>query len=242
MPQLRHSFPFLFALALSPASFAAEPEIVFLAPTSSAMPIAHFSDGRLDGGIIKDLGDAIALRLGRQARYVSLPGKRVEFALGAGQADGVCNVLPGWISGDFAWSRPLIPNAGVVISHRDAPVIRSLDDLAGKRVGTVLGYKYPALEPVLGKTFLREDASTMQHVFLKMEAGRNKYAIGERLELEYEMRVNNVMALREDLVFETYKTSCAFARTSKIPFADIEQAIAALAAAGAVDAIITRYR
>lgn len=242
MPPISHGTVFAAALALCGAARAAEPEIVFLAPTSSAMPFVQFSDGRLAGGILKDLGDAIALRLGRTARYVSLPGKRVEQALAAGQADVVCNVMPGWISGDFAWSRPLIPNAGIIISHRDAPIIRSLGDLAGQRVGTVLGYKYPVLEPVLGKLFQREDASTMQHALLKMEAGRNKHAIGERLELEYGMRVNKALALREDLVFETYRTSCAISRASKIPLADIEQATAGLLASGVVDVILARYR
>lgn len=240
--QLRSILAFLLALALCPAVFAAEPEIVFLAPTSSAMPMARFSDGRLEGGIIRDLGDAIAQRLGRQARYLVLPGKRVEAALQGGQADGVCNVLPGWITGELSWTRPLIPNAGVVVSHRDAPVIRNLGELAGQRVGTVLGYKYPALEPMLGKIFLRDDAVTMEHAFLKLEAGRNKHAFAERLELDYETRVNKVMALREDLVFESYKTACAFSRNSKVPFADIEQAIAALVGSGAVDAILARYR
>lgn len=242
MSLMFHGSALAAALALSTAAFAAEPDIVFLAPTSSAMPIAQFSEGRLTGGILKDLGDAIAVRLGRNARYLSMPGKRVEQALAAGQADVVCNVLPGWIGGDFGWSRPLIPNAGIIISHRDAPIVRALGDLAGQRVGTVLGYKYPVLEPVLGKLFQREDASTMQHVFLKMEAGRNKHAIGERLELDYQMRVNKALTLREDLVFETYKTACAVSRASKIAPAEIDQAIAGLLASGVVDVILARYR
>jgi polar amino acid transport system substrate-binding protein len=229
-------------LALCGTARAQQGEIVFLAPLSAAMPLAGFHDGQLTEGIIKDLGDAIAEKLGRRARYVSVPGKRVEFVLRAGQADGICNVLPSWIGGDFAWSRPLIANAGIVISHVDAPVIHSLSDLAGQRVGTVLGYRYPALGTALGSLFMREDARTVQLVFVKMEAGRNQHALGERLELEYELRNNKTLKLREDLVYENYKTSCAFSHASTIPFSTIDAAINALAAAGTVDAIIAHYR
>lgn len=232
----------LSLLALCGPACAQQADIVFLAPLSAAMPLAGFRDGQLAEGIIKDLGDAIADKLGRRARYLSVPGKRVEFMLRAGQADGICNALPSWIGGDFAWSRPLIPNAGIVISRTDAPVIRSLNDLAGQRVGTVLGYRYPALGTALGTLFEREDARTVQLVFVKMEAGRHQHALGERLELDYELRTNKALKLREDLVYEHYKTSCAFSHSSKIAFADIEAAINALAAAGAVDAILARYR
>lgn len=229
-----------FSSCLAPAMAA--PEIVFLAPLSSAMPLARFENGQLAEGILKDLGEAIAGKLGRQVRFVSVPGKRVEFMLREGQADGVCNVLPSWIAGDFAWSRPVIPNAGIIISRSDAPVVRSLNDLAGQRVGTVLGYKYPALGTLIGTLFTREDARTVQQVLLKMEAGRHAHAVGERLELDYELRVNHALKLREDLVYETYKTACAFSRAGKIPFAAIEAAINALSAAGAIDAILARYR
>jgi polar amino acid transport system substrate-binding protein len=221
---------------------APEAEIVFLAPLSSAMPLARFSEGRLTEGILKDLGEAIAAKLGRSARFVSVPGKRVEYVLREGQADGVCNVLPSWISGDFAWTRPIIPNAGIIIARTDAPVVHSLNDLAGQRVGTVLGYKYPAMGKVIGTLFEREDARTVEQVFIKMAAGRHRYAIGERLELDYELRANPALKLREDLVYETYKTACAFSRSSKIPFAAVEAAVNALATSGAVDAIVARYR
>ncbi len=221
---------------------AAEREMVFIAPMSAAMPLASFNDGQISAGIIKDISEAIAHKLGRTAKFISIPGKRVELSLASGEADGVCNVLPGWIKGDFHWSRPLIPNALIVISHRDAPVVRSLGDLKGKRVGTVLGYRYPGLEGIVDKVFLREDARTVQQVFMKMEAGRNAHAIAERLEFDYELRANRELKLREDLVHDTYKTSCAFSRLSKIPFADVEQAIAMLVASGAIDLILARYR
>lgn len=239
---MRYRYRFLFLFALCQPAAAADREIVFIAPMSAAMPLASFAGGQISGGIIKDVSEAIARKLGRTARFVSIPGKRVEFTLAAGEADGVCNVLPGWIVGDFNWSRPLIPNAGLIISHRDAPVVRALADLKGKRVGTVLGYRYPGLEGVIDKVFMREDARTVQQVFLKMGAGRNAHAIAERLEFEYEMRTNKELKLREDLVFETYRTSCAFSRHSKIPFAEVEAAVGALFAGGAIDAIVARYR
>ncbi|HZX28525.1 MAG TPA: ABC transporter substrate-binding protein, partial [Telluria sp.] len=144
---MRLRFACLCALACGPAA-AGPAEIVFLAPQNHAMPIARFEHGRLAGGILKDLGDAIAARLGVPARFVSVPSKRVALALRAGEADGVCYVLPGWIDGDYRWTQPIIPNGVAVVAHGGAPVVHSLSDLAGHRVGTVLGYRYPLLEQV----------------------------------------------------------------------------------------------
>ncbi len=83
MPLQRIRPIFLLLLALCPGAGAAEGEMVFIAPLSSAMPFADFTSGQLSGGILGDVGDAIAHKLGRQARYLSIPGKRVDQTLSA---------------------------------------------------------------------------------------------------------------------------------------------------------------
>jgi ABC-type amino acid transport substrate-binding protein len=229
----------LFACA---ARAQAPPDIVFLAPLNHAMPIARFEGGALTGGILKDLGDAIAQRLHRQARYVAVPSKRVALALSGQEADGVCYLLPGWIDGDYHWSRPLIPNNVAVVAHRDVPVIRSIAQLAGVRVGTVLGYRYEPLEKALGSRFVRDDAASTEQMFAKLLAGRVDYAMLEQMTIGWYLRNQPGAKLRADVVIASFKASCAFSKASRIPFADLDRAIDAVAADGTVDTILSHYR
>jgi ABC-type amino acid transport substrate-binding protein len=224
------------------AAAAAPPEIVFLAPLNHAMPVAQFDNGALTGGILKDLGDAIAARLKRQARYVPVPSKRVSMALVNREGDGVCYVLPAWIDGDFNWTVPVVPNSVAVVAHGNVPVIHQLTDLADIRVGTVLGYRYGPLWEKLGGHLKRDDAASTQLAIGKLMAGRVDYAVLETLTVDWYLRTNHATGLRTDLVFYSFVGRCAFNKSSSIPFKDIDRAVTDLVGSGAVDAILARYR
>ncbi len=232
----------LLALLASSAARAAPDEMVFIAPTNHAMPLAQFKDGRINNGILMELGVAIAHRLGRTARFVSVPSKRVSMVLAKGDADGVCYVMPHWIDGDFLWSRPLIPNRVLLIAHSAAPPVRALADLAGKKVGTVAGYRYPEFEEALGNRFIREDAPTSELTVSKLAAGRTNYAVIGQSMFDYQKRTDRTFTARAELVVISVTTRCAFSRLSKIPFAQVDKAINALADQGGIEEILSRYR
>ena len=236
--------PLLAGLALGGIARAAAPaqEIVFVAPTNLTMPLARFESEQLSGGILKDLGEAIAQRLGLQPRFVTQPSKRVGPALQQGKADGVCYVLPHWLEGSYNWSVPVIPNAGLVVAHGDAPAARAVADFADKPLGTVLGYRYPQFEQPLGSHFVRDDAPTMEANLRKLAAGRIKYAIIEQNTLAYFLRSNPGVPLKGILQVAHYTTQCAFSRESKLPFAEVNKAIGGLVTDGSVERILTRYR
>jgi len=221
---------------------AARADVVFVAPTNHTMPMARFVDGRITEGILKDLGDQIARRLGHKARYLLVPSKRVSAALTAGEADGLCYVLDYWIDGDFLWTRAFIPNAAIIAARPDAPRLHSLADLAGKPVGTVLGYRYPQLDVPLGTRFLRDDATDMEHNLRKIAIGRVNYAITEDLSLSWFARTNKTISLRRDLVVANITAKCAFSPKSRHAFRDVERAIDELVADGTLAAILDRYR
>jgi polar amino acid transport system substrate-binding protein len=239
---LRHACLPLIALLCGAGVLAAPGEMIFIAPTNHTMPLAQFADGELRSGILKDLGEAIAARLGLRARFLSVPSKRVGMVLTQGEADGICYLLPQWVDGQFDWSRPLIPNGGLIVARPDAPTVHKLAELAGSRIGTVIGYRYPQLETALGARFVRDDAPSMQHIFSKLEIGRTQYAIIEEMTLAYYVRQGHGAALRKELQFASFKAQCAFSRASKIPFSQVDQAINAIADTGGMDAIMARYR
>jgi ABC-type amino acid transport substrate-binding protein len=240
---LRFRLAALFLLlASSPTAFAGKGELVFIAATNHNMPLSRFQNGELADGLLKDLGDSIARRMGLQARYVSVPAKRVSDYLASGRADGVCYVLPRWLPGPFNWSQPLIPDSGVLVSRVEAPPVRALSDIANKPVGTVLGYSYSMIDAALGRAFVREDAPSMELNISKIQYGRMQYAIMGRMTAEYLMRTDPAHKMRIDFEFDPFKAQCAFSPKSAIPFGDIQHAIGSLLSDGSVDRLMRRYR
>jgi ABC-type amino acid transport substrate-binding protein len=226
----------------SVASAAGPAAIVFVAPTNDSMPLARFENGALEAGIIKDLGDAIAARAGMGVRYLSLPSARVSFGLNSGQADALCYALPEWLNGEFDWSAPVIDDAEIIVTRADVPTVRTLDDLADERVGTVIAYHYREVLSKLGPHFLRDDSRSMELNIRKIVAGRMKYAIVEKLPFDYALRQNPTNLVRVDLVYSPFAARCAFSRHSKIPFAVFDNAVNDLIADGTVARILAAYR
>jgi ABC-type amino acid transport substrate-binding protein len=233
---------FLLLAALMPVAHAAPGELVMLAPLDQTMPIVRFQNGVLSGGILKDLGDALAQRLGRRAVYISVDVPSVTPALAGGRADAMCYVLPFWIDGDYDWSTPLLPDNEMVVGLVDAPQLRSLKDLKDKPIGTVAGYRYPRVERVLGKRFARTDSASMELNVQRMVEGKAQYTMVGEATLLYQQRIHPELKVRPELVFSSFKAQCAFSRKSQVPFAEANRVIDAMLKDGSIDQILARYR
>ncbi len=232
----------LALLAVAGIAQAGKEELRMIAPLNQAMPLASFTEEKLSGGILKDLGDAIARRLERPVAYVSVAGDQVAAVLSAGKADGICYVRPFWIDGDFDWSRPLIPDSELVASHPDVPVVRSLLDLRDRPVGTVTAYRYPRVEQVLGLRFRRIDSPTMEENLRNVMLGGARHTVLARSTLDYQLKVNKSLKLRPDLTFASFSAQCAFSRRGKVAFTEVNKAINSLIDDGSVRQILARYR
>ena len=230
------------AVSLSGAARAANDELRLIAPLNQAMPLARFHADKLSGGILKDLGDAMAQRLGRRVVYVTVAGDQVGAALTSGKADGICYVRPFWIDGNFDWSRPLIPDSELIASAPDVPVVRSLLDLRDRPVGTVKGYRYPRMEQVLGLRFRRLDAPTMEENLRNVMLGHARYTVVVQSTLDYHLKVNKLLKLRADLKTASYTAQCAFSRRGNVAFTEVDKAINTLIDDGSVQRILARYR
>lgn len=231
------------ALSLTAACVLAGPgELVMLAPLDQAMPIVRFQNGAISGGIVKDVGDALAQRLGRRPVYINADSPDVTPSLSSGRADAMCYLLPFWIDGDYNWSPPMLPDAEMIAARQDAPHLRSLKDLKDKPVGTVVGYRYPRVQLVLGKRFKRVDAANMEKNIQQMVAGKIPYTMISEATLNYQHRLNPDLKVRADLVFSSYKAQCAFSKKSAISFDEVSKALDALIKDGSIDQIMARYR
>ncbi|MBJ7314263.1 substrate-binding periplasmic protein [Rugamonas sp. CCM 8940] len=227
---------------LSLAARGAPAELVMLASTDQLMPLADIKHGELGGGIVRDLGEAIAKRLGRKVRFVVVAGDQTGRALVKGKADGMCYVLPYWIDGDFDWSQPFLPDAEMVASVPGAPAIPSLTALRGKSIGTVSAYRYPRVEQVLGAQFVRVDSETMETNLRRVVNGELQYALVSQMVLDYQLRMDKQLKLRPGLVFASFKAQCAFSRRSGVPFAEVDRVIKGLVKDGTVERILASYR
>lgn len=215
---------------------------MFIAPSNHAMPWAQFKDEKLSAGLLKDLGELIATRLGRKAKFIIVPSNRVRGVLLGGTADALCYVRPEWIDGNYNWTPALIQDGAVVAARSGAPVIHTLADLHNVPVGTVIGYRYPEIETALGQSFVREDAPSMESNLRKLVAGRMEYAILEKMVLDYHLRKDQSIQLRVDLLYISFDAQCAFSLSSKIPFADVTRVIKLINQDGSADEIFSRYR
>jgi polar amino acid transport system substrate-binding protein len=219
-------------------------ELVIAVSTGSAMPMTEFRDGLLVNGLLKEVGDAIAREMRLKPVYLILPRKRVEGAVTAGQADMLCDTRPEWLDGAFRWSVSVFSNDYIVASSGATPSISSLQALAGVRVGTILGYRYPQVERALGQRFLRDEALNDGVNLDKMLNRRHNFMLTNALYFEYQRKVHP----RRDEInplpykFLQFDSYCALAPQGRYDLVDVNRAIVALRKRGELHAIMERFR
>jgi polar amino acid transport system substrate-binding protein len=233
----------LFALALPPLALqAAAPDLVMVAPMNLSMPLAQYQKDKLVGGILKDMGETLAQRLGRSVRFVSVPGEAVSALLTSGKADGICFVRPHWIDGEFDWSAPFMHDAEMIAARAEAPQLRSLADLRDRPIGSVASHRYPRIENVLGLRFARVDSTNVDESLRKLLDGTVQYALMGRTTMEFHARNNKTVRLRADLIISTFEAQCAFSKKADVPFSEVDKAINGMLRDGSVERILSRYR
>lgn len=208
------------------------------------MPMTDIRDDELKGGILKEFGDALGAQLRLQPRYVILPRTRVEGALLRGHADLLCDLRPEWLDNQtFLWSDAIISNRMIVAMRRETSVPGSLNAIAGHRVGTILGYKYPEVEQLLAK-MERDNAANDSQNLEKLLLRRFDFIFTNRIYFDYQRKVHPERARLSphNLTITDFDTYCAVPAHGKLDIRVLNQAISALKARGAIQSILARYR
>lgn len=109
--------------------------------------LAHGDHGR-PRGLIAELGAAALARHGHHVRIVALPAARIAHELETGALD-LAFAVP--TTPDRGWrvrlSRPIVTAYDILVVARSRPwSFAGWRDLAGRRIGGVIGLRYPALE------------------------------------------------------------------------------------------------
>jgi polar amino acid transport system substrate-binding protein len=233
----------LLALLLISKTVGAS-ELVMAISSGSAMPMTDIRHEELKGGILKEFGDALSARLRRQPRYLVLPRTRVEGALLRGHADLLCDLRPEWLDNQtFLWSDAIISNRMIIAMRSETPVPASLNALAGTRVGTIRGYRYPEAES-LRPGIVRDNAANDSQNLEKLLRGRFDYIFTNRIYLDYQRKVHPERArlASYNLKITDFDTFCAVGRQGKVDIKEVNQAIAVLKSRGVIQSILARYR
>lgn len=242
MPKL---LPALLLLTLSCAPLASERALRFSINDSWAMPMVHIKDGEAVDGILVDLQLRMAAKVGRKAELLVMPRLRVQDALNTGEIDVRCYVSPTWANSGhyrYIWSLPFMTQRDVLAGVR--PEQLQPEQLLNERLGTVLGFTYPRLEPLFASGQVkREDARTQHQVLLKLSARRYRYAISNELSLHWFNRhqppgqkLHSLGEVAADPI------ACIVRDAPDVPTMALLRAMVQMKQAGEFDAILARYR
>jgi len=152
------------------------PRLRAIVSDTNAPPYGIFNqEGRLVGGIAKDMLDSLAKRLGLEVDYFDLPRPRVEQWLQNGDADIACFLNPDWVSepDKLNWSPVLFTTQQVIVRRKASPPILQPENLYGLRVGTIRGFVYPELTALFTEgRVIRDDAQSFDSNLERLARGR----------------------------------------------------------------------
>ena len=221
---------------------------------SSAMPFAQFArvgdKSVVHSGLEKDWADALAHKMGRVPEFVPIPAKRVMAMAAQGGFDLQCFQSPSWYgsSGKAVYER--FPEALLTIEEHlvgpsTADLVHGPAELKGKRVGVVLGYRYPALDALFAaKDIVREEALNEVSLLQKQTKGRADYSVVKSINLAYARKRDPAYAALVESPWVVSRTDlhCMRVLASPIPLAEMVQAHRDLVAQGVLSRLLASYR
>ena len=223
--------------------------LVFAYWNNATPPFAFIRDGGLTGGIIHDIGQELARRLGVEAVYQLVPTKRIERALQAGDIDLDCVTSPIWKQSPdrYSWSPALFDGADRFLLHQGSGVvIGALADLKGLRVGVYSDYVY---RKEITRMF---DSGVSQRVIVNDIDHGIRLLLADRIDamidfgilLRYKVRQNGLAdkVSLADYPADEFKLMCAYSPKLAIPRTRLDQQIQSMVDDNTMAAILARYR
>lgn len=211
-------------------------------------PFAIQYEERLVGGILRELGDEIARRVGRQARYERFPVLRVERNLIEGIVHLTCLTSPIWqqTPDAYHWSPEVMAGQDRFLIQAGAENdIHAYQDLRGKIIGVYHDFVYhPEIMQLFAtkraeKRVVRDVAQAMKLV----KMGRIDAFIEFGSILQYELKnIAGSDLMLATLPADEFSLYCAYSKKIPLEKARLDNAINAIVSDGTMDAILEKYR
>lgn len=216
--------------------------LVLLVDSATEWPMARLRGDELVGGMSLDLAQLLAARMGQPMQAIARPRRRLLQTLQSGEADWVCGYLEPWLPGPLRWSKAFFEQDEFIVTRADHPAPQKLTDLAGQRIGTLLGFVYPELEQALGKRFVREDVASAEANLRKLSAHRLAHiAVSARVLVAAQREARFTTALHPPLLLRRYLTRCALREGAPVDLAQLDRAIDQIQRDGSLRALYRRY-
>ncbi|WP_426113285.1 substrate-binding periplasmic protein [Pseudomonas sp. DSP3-2-2] len=234
-------------LVISGSSFAAETPLRFSIADSWSMPLVNIVNNQPNDGILFDIMQSLAAQVGRRAEYHVLPRLRIQAALERGEVNVRCYATQAWtpgLSGDYTWSVPILIQRDVLVAANQDRSITGPAQLAPRQViGTVLGYRYPVLQPFFDRQqLIREDARNQDQVLKKLAVGRYQYAVASQLALDWYNRIHpGNPPLRTVAHLTEQPVGCIVRNDPDIPVQPLLRVLVRMSVSGELQRIIDKY-
>ncbi|MGE8062769.1 substrate-binding periplasmic protein [Pseudomonas sp. NPDC089547] len=238
----------LLALLLlwSTHSLAEQPVLRFSVAESWGMPLVRIEGDQPVEGLLYDLMQAVAREVGARPEYHVMARLRLEEAMNSGDIDVRCYVSTQWLNDrprDYVWSIPLIHQRDVLVGRLGDSSPMPPEHLPPQAIGTVLGYTYSTLQPLLDQGKLRrEDSRSQLLVLQKLHAGRYRHAVSNQLSLQW---FNQGLPADQQLqvlaVLEEQDLGCMVRSDPGIPTQGLLRALVRMKQSGEIERIAQRY-
>jgi len=211
--------------------------------------VVRDASGGLNGGLLREIGEAIAVELGTTAHHVPLSRRRMESAVQSAEVDLVCYWSPKWAEQPqtMDWSIGSLPQIERLVTLRGGMVARlTVDALDGKRVAAQLGYRYPELDAWFESGRVKRiDETRVALMFKSLEVGASDVMVTSEDEIEGYFHAEPQARERFDVSAYTVSkviTQCAVSKQSRYPLAAIDKALGNIIRRGDLARMAARYR
>ncbi|TDP74038.1 substrate-binding periplasmic protein [Roseateles toxinivorans] len=234
---------------LWPATVVAEPARLRIAQTEGmGYPLLTLNGpSEVSGGFLKELGDRVAELLGTQAEHIVYSRRRVEQAVLGGSADMLCYSSPLWVKNvDEHWTIALLPQIErVVVPAASSLVYGGPEDLAGMRIAVMLGYNFPALQPLFDSgRATRVNETRVDLLFRQLELGIADAMIVSEAEIEGYFKTRPAERERYKVSSKAYSsvdTRCLVSPQSNWALTAIDRALLTMLKSGEIARMAQRY-
>lgn len=231
-----------FCLCLASALCGAE-ELRWGYSPSNGMPYAESIDHELAPGFIRDLGETVGQRLGLAVRFVEMPDKRAEPALAQGVIHLLCINNPQWMKAPekLHWSPSLFEEEDTLAQRSDSAPLGDLTRVDGLRVGTSLGYVYPAslMQAFAEGRMKRADVRDLDTRLHMLEAHRLDALIEMRRPLEFLLAQHRELPVAiNSRNVQRYSIFCSYGPALPLPAERLDAVLQAMVSDGSIQRLL----
>ncbi|QDL53247.1 substrate-binding periplasmic protein [Rhodoferax aquaticus] len=236
-------------LVLAQGTWAVEPLRYGVMDSLSHPLVIQDGNGTVSGGLLLDLGQAVARELHTKLQVQPLARKRLDAAVQKGQVDLVCYWSPQWTTqaDKVQWTMESLAQIERLVTHQgQMPSKVALDQLEGKRIATQLGYNYPSLQAWFDNGKLqRKDETRIVLMFKALDLMIAEALVASEAEIEGFFHTNPEARARFETspyLFSKVATQCALSRKSPHTLEQVNKALSTLIESGELARMASAYK